>query len=449
MKHRILSTIFALFLAATSLFGLVGCQGQIVEKVDYAAQVTLDLTSNTQKAEATVKNFVDGDTTHFKVNAAIPHVEKGILKARYAAVNTPESTGKIEEWGKKAAKFTRSKLENAVSIMLESDGAEWEVDSTGERHLVWVWYKSSTTADYRCLNIELLQEGLALGSKAGDSRYGNVCNDAIAMATNLKLHVFSDEKDPDFFYGEARPLGLKELRTHTDDYVNSKVSFEGYVVGYSNQGVYVQNFDEETQRYFSMYVYYGFFLDPMGQRVLEIGNHVRIVGSVQYWEAGDSYQVTDLSYDARDKDNPKHIKKLDNEFHETVYMEIDPATFLGDVTLKPTEEGEVAETYKYAQLSLGTAVEMKGLRVVDSYTTNNGGDNDGAITLDCIVDGKEITVRTVVLRDENNNVVTADMFEGKTLDVKGIVDYYKQEGAAKGEGEYQIKVFSLDDINIH
>jgi DNA/RNA endonuclease YhcR with UshA esterase domain len=35
-------------------------------------------------------------------------------------------------------------------------------------------------------------------------------------------------------------------------------------------------------------------------------------------------------------------------------------------------------------------------------------------------------------------VITADAYEGKTIDVKGIVDYFS--------GDYQIKVFSASDI---
>ena len=56
-------------------------------------------------------------------------------------------------------------------------------------------------------------------------------------------------------------------------------------------------------------------------------------------------------------------------------------------------------------------------------------------------DGKEIDVRTIVLTDKNGDVVKASLFAGKTIDVKGVVDYFS--------GEYQIKVYSLNDITIH
>ena len=41
----------------------------------------------------------------------------------------------------------------------------------------------------------------------------------------------------------------------------------------------------------------------------------------------------------------------------------------------------------------------------------------------------------------DSNIITRDYFEGKTIDVKGIVDYFN--------GKYQIKVFSVKDVNVH
>jgi len=112
--------------------------------VDYAGSVKLNMSSGTAKQEVTVKQFVDGDTTHFFVPTSV--MPGGVLKARYLAVNTPESTGKIEEFGKKASSFTKEKLSSAVSIIIESETASWDPDSTGDRYLVWVWYKPSADA---------------------------------------------------------------------------------------------------------------------------------------------------------------------------------------------------------------------------------------------------------------------------------------------------------------
>jgi DNA/RNA endonuclease YhcR with UshA esterase domain len=82
---------------------------------------------------------------------------------------------------------------------------------------------------------------------------------------------------------------------------------------------------------------------------------------------------------------------------------------------------------------------MKGLKVTDVYTTTNpDSSSKGAMTLTCEADGYEITVRTEVLRDAEGNLITEDYFEGKTIDVKGLVAYYN--------GNYQIKLISVNDV---
>ena len=53
----------------------------------------------------------------------------------------------------------------------------------------------------------------------------------------------------------------------------------------------------------------------------------------------------------------------------------------------------------------------------------------------------QIDVRTIVLTDDNGNIITADAYKGKTIDVKGIVDCF--------DGDYQIKVMDDNYITIH
>ena len=157
---RILCSLIAVIMLAVCL---AGCSGNSEEpkNKDFASSVKLDESSNTKKVTVTVKNFVDGDTTHFNVPDSLG-MPANTLKARYLAVNTPESTGKIEEYGKKASEFTKSKLSSAVSIVVESDDDSWNLDSTGSRYMVWIWYKTAEDTEYRNLNIEILQNGLAI-----------------------------------------------------------------------------------------------------------------------------------------------------------------------------------------------------------------------------------------------------------------------------------------------
>lgn len=405
------------------------------EVVDYAASVKLDMSSATAKTEATVKTFVDGDTTHFNVPTSI--VETGVLKARYIGINTPESTGKIEEWGKKASKFTREKLSSATSIIIESDDANWNADSTGSRYLVWVWYRTSDTEEYRNLNIEILQEGLAIASNSANNSYGSTCMKALNQAKELKLNINSGEKDPDFYYGDVVELTLKELRTNTESYSGMKVAFTGVVSTDSgSNSVYVEEYDPETDMYYGFTIYYGFNLSGKGLEIISVGNEVRIVGSLQYYEAGGTWQIADLSYRVMKPDDPNNVQLI-SEGKSASYIKTDAEKFVnGKVDVLVGEENK---TFDYAELALGTSVSMENLKVVDVYTTTNEeSSSKGAMTLKCEVDGVTIDIRTTVFFDENGNLITKDAYLGKTIDVKGIVDYFS--------GSYQIKVFSPNNI---
>ena len=442
MKKRLLGLL--LLVCCLFSFVFVSC-GDKNEQVDYVAKVKLDMSSETIKQEVTVEAYIDGDTTHFNVPSSI--VARGILKARYAAVNTPESTGKIEEWGKKASNYTKTQLKNATSIIIETDTNEWEVDSTGERYLVWVWYKTAEMTDYRNLNLELLQYGLAVGSKASSTRYGDIAVKAIDQATRLKLHVHSDDPDPDFYYGAAQELNLKELRLNIENYVGARVAFEGLVTQYSSQGVYVEEYDEETDSYYGIYVYYGFNLTPDGEDVLTAGNRVRVVGVVSYWETGKSYQVSDVGYDPFEPDDPENLQLI-SEGNAIPNRETTVDTFLGKTTVTIIDEAgdEKSEERKYTDVAMNTSISMKNLYVEKAYTTANDGDNDGAMTLTCKVDGKTITIRTAKLYKAGPTpgslvLVKQEEYVGKTIDVIGIIDNY--------DGSAQIKVFETKNIIVH
>ena len=444
--------LLSLLLSIVSCVGLfAACGGDdssAPKEVDYAAAVTLDMESTeTIKQTTTVKLFIDGDTTHFNVPSNVSVTGNGVLKARYLAINTPESTGKIEEWGKAASKFTRSKLESATSIVLETDLNKWELDSTGGRHLVWVWYKPEGAENYRNLNIEILQEGLAIASDSEGNRYGEICGKALRQATALKKHVHGEEKDPDFYYGSAIPMDLKNLRLNIAEYDGQKVAFEGVITHLYNDGAYLESYDEETQQWYGMYIYYGRNTNPFLSEVIVPGNRMRIVGTVSYWEGGGKYKVSGIEYNMRNPDDPNSCKLLDDEKHAPANVAITVNDFYGKKSIQLQDDDNATE-YDYAALAMETTVSMKGLRVVSAYTTHNGGDSDGAISLTCSVDGREITVRTDVLKDADGNLITEDLFPKNTvIDVEGIIDYYKSENDETGS--YQIKVFNIENITIH
>ena len=418
-------------------------------KIDYASAVKLDLNStDTIKYEVSVKSFIDGDTTHFFLPASNSLGEE-FVKARYIAINTPESTGKIEPYGKKASKFTKARLQEATSIYIECDGNKWDADSTGSRYLLWVWYKTKDDTDYRNLNIEILQEGLAIASNSAQNRYGSVAVQAINQAKELKLNIYSGENDPEMYYGTAVEATLKEIRLNIADYNGIKVAFEGVVTKDYSQTVYVEDYDEELGIYFGMQVYYGFGADGEILNALGVGNRVRVVGTVQYYENGGTYQVAGLQYNRMKPDDPENTKLIE-EGHKAAYTVTTPEKFLSNVDVEISYEddngNEEVETksFKYAALVMSSSIQMNDLYVTSASTTQDEASSSyGAMTLTCTCNGKTITVRTVVLYADSakTQLVTADAYLNKTITVKGIVDYFG--------GTYQIKVYSAKQIIVN
>lgn len=399
------------------------------ESIDYAASVKPS-GADTAKQEVTVKSFVDGDTVHFFVPESI--MPSGVLKARFIGIDTPESTGKIEEYGKAASEFTKEKLSRAHSIMIESDDGNWDFDSTGGRYLVWVWYKAEKAGEYRNLNIELLQNGLARAYSSANNRYGSACTAVINQAKANKLNIYSGQKDPNFYYGDAVELTLKELRCGIEGYNGKKVAFEGVITINSGNGVFIEDYDAETDRYYGISAYYGYGLSGAGLDILSVGNRARIVGTVQYYEAGGCYQVSGLSYRQMKPDDPNNLQKL-SEGNAAGYVSISADDFASAMVSIETEAG--AAEYKLSDIAMNTTVEMDGLTVQSVYVAENG-----CATLTCAAGDAEVTVRLEPLK-VNGEAFDPNTISGKTIDVRAAVDMY--------DNAPQLHVFTAEGISIH
>ena len=440
--------------SASSQSGGGTSAGSTGKLVDYVSQVQLDFANGTKKQEVTVRLYIDGDTTHFdpvKNSTLTPYNAKdfentqGYIKARYLAANTPENTGDIEEWGAKAAEFTEQKLKTAKKIIVESDNATWNIDSTGERYTVWIWYLPQDGTEYRNLNIEILQEGLARGSSTANNRYGDIASKALAQAREHKLVVFSEDKDPDYDYGNAKRITLKELRANIEKYNKKKVKVDGVVSAEFGNSVYIEDLDKETGVYFGMAVYYGFTKNDELLNILSVGNRVTVVGTVTAFQ--DSYQISGVTYSKYDQEDPDNCALL-SKGNKPAYVTTEASKIVSgklDLNFEKTDaDGKVTiekKTLNYGEAIMSSTVTVENLKVTDLYTTHNGGDNDGAISITCqAADGTVIVVRTEVLEDENGKLITQDQFANKTITVKGLIEKY--------EGQYQVKVYRADQITI-
>lgn len=443
-----------------------------IDVVDYVAQLHLDLNSTTKKQEVTVKTYIDGDTTHFDpvtsstltgYNAADFANTWGYIKARYIAVNTPESTGDVEKWGKTASNFTHDKLASASSIIVESDDNTWNIDSTGERYTVWVWYKPSGETEYRNLNIELLQNGYGYAQNTETNRYGTkYAMPALMQAKALKLKCYSKDVDPNFYEGDAFNITLKKLRCNLNDYVQKTVRVEGVVTTQMDNNVYIEDYDEETGLCFGISVFYGYNPGAPLRKVLTIGNRVSVCGTVTYSDDFGA-QISGISNNAFHPEYTTNTVNVLDENGDPItgqqphFAKAPAEEFIsGTLNIKFTntiedEDGNIVEQeyevpINYGEAILSTTVSFDKLYVDSAYTTQKG-ESTGAISLTCKAlnpDGtlmnKTFVVRTTVLKHPDGQLLTQDELVHKYISVKGIVDKY--------DGAYQVKVHLIDFIEI-
>lgn len=131
--------------------------------------------------KVTLNKCVDGDTAWLNLN-------NDIIKARFLAINTKESTNKIEKYGKEASIFTCNYLRTAKLIEIEYDKNSDKYDKY-KRHLVWIF------VDKKLLQDLLVKEGLAeIKYIYGEYKYLDIIKKSELLAKKNKLNIYSDEK---------------------------------------------------------------------------------------------------------------------------------------------------------------------------------------------------------------------------------------------------------------
>ena len=126
-----------------------------------------------------LKSCTDGDTANFEQDDYLDEYGNTVsIKTRFLGVNTPESTAKVEPWGKKASLFTKHQLETAqadadakstatkkvynIALINHPSATTFEIkDSSGGRWLAFIWYRLSTDSEWRLLNLELVEQGFS------------------------------------------------------------------------------------------------------------------------------------------------------------------------------------------------------------------------------------------------------------------------------------------------
>jgi len=141
--------------------------------------ISIGNVSASEKYEVTLSKCVDGDTAWF-----IKDDEE--IKTRFLAIDTPESTNKIEEYGKEASEYTCNLLTNAGVIEIEYDPDSDQLDKYN-RHLVWVF------VDGKLLQEKIIENGFGeIAYLYGDYIYTDTLEIAQEKAKNNRLGIWSN-----------------------------------------------------------------------------------------------------------------------------------------------------------------------------------------------------------------------------------------------------------------
>lgn len=394
--------------------------------------------------EVQVTRYVDGDTAMFKTSTG------ETFTTRYLGINTPESTYRIEPWGFAASKENKKLLsecvENGGKIVLQAEPTDGRTDSN-DRYLAWVWLIDKN-GDSRLLNLELAELGYAYVKCDTNALYYQSLLNSIQSLVQAKVRIYG-EKDPSYDYNkEGVEMTIKEVREKygTPEQIEAYskggettstsgeliVSGAGTLVIVSGtvirkngeKNAYIQQYDEETGKYYGIYVYGGY--NQISKLI--VGANVEITAKIGYYYG--SLQLTDLTSDKR--------IKLYNLNGESVYEEMLPE--------------EVNDINNYLQI--GKLVKVSNLKV----TGYSDADNTNAITIyTSYVDSKGKTQKLDIrvdsgagLRDENGkHIKSGAYFEGKTIEsIIGIIGYYNWNSSniTYSQGRIQLMLTDMADI---
>lgn len=354
--------------------------------------------------EVKLVSCTDGDTIQVRdPNASENH----LLTIRFLGVDTPESTGQIEPWGFAASNFTKSKLLNANSIVLEYEDLEGtgnRVDSTGNRYLAFVWYQPNEGDEYRNLCLELVEQAYSKISLSTKSKYHSYFLEANLNAQPTGERLWGSLNDPDYNYdSDIISTTVYNMLLHgAENVAGTQYNITVRVALQAGSSFYVEDVTpDEDGNVGYIYVYGGYSGDYY--RDLAIGDVINFNCKLQY-EGNFGTQLTDIK-------KLKFVSKAaNNELYE--YREISP-TELKD--------------------NLGAAVIIKDCEYVSYYQSESDKENAESLntfvgTLKFKKDGKSFNYR--VSKDLLGRYSLDSFVVGQKYDlIGGVTEYY---------GEYQL-----------
>lgn len=271
---KITNKFYKLLLVLVLVLGLsltIGCEDETTTEINTDLTDSFALTSAYENknflkdgiGKVTLSLNVDGDTAHFRDSSG------KYFSARFLMINTPESTGKVDPWGKKASEFTANILSSAYEIVLESEevGKPAVADTTGDRYLSFIWYRKAEGAPLRLLNLEIVEECYSRFAGGDEpSKYDEIFQQAHDKSLKTSKRVYG-ESDPDFDYSyTVNEITIAHLRSNMNEYADNgkKLKMTVRIIRFNGDNIYIEDVEktdnDETGSYDTagIYLYAGY-----------------------------------------------------------------------------------------------------------------------------------------------------------------------------------------------
>ena len=439
-----------------------------VEHVDYVnspnARLMMDYTGKDFYTDGITQvelvQSIDGDTAHFRPKSG--NTEK--IKSRFYGIDTPESTGAIEEYGHAASEFTSAKLNEAnkngtivVSGPFDAYSTP-EPDSTGSRYLSLIWIntskKNAPFNELVLLNLWIVQEGYSWAKNVGSMpRLADIFLAAEAQARNEKLNLFSGQPDGWTNHGEYEDVSLLDIKhevekhladtTYVNAFANKNVRVHGTVTGYANNTLYLQQFftkeqggdgsainpyTKEEGEYAGINIFTG--MGAIASKFSAVGTYLSVCGTCVNSE-NFGFQITDASFIRFPEDDDMKAARVIFPAEDNIEDYV-----LYEFSMSSAELTNDNYAALYSPISLTDSVTVtRGYTSDDNYVTLYVKDSAG----------KQLPFGIYIpffYKDDNNNILKADDFVGKTFNLKGVYSFHESSGRIN----YQVVLRDKTDL---
>lgn len=451
---------------------------ELPEWVDYAKDGTVKLALEYQGkdfykdgiGQVTLKTPIDGDTAHF--NPLVTTTSSYTLKARFYGIDTPESTGSVQPYGRGASDFTKEHLQLANTkgtIVVSSPQDVYGVpspDSTGSRYVSLVWIntekKNAPIDELYLLNLMIVQEGWSWVKNLSEyPKFSETFYAAQEQAELYKLNLFSGLPDPRYNYGEYEEASLLDIKREVEkqiadpNYRNAfdgeKVRIMGTVTGYANNVLYVQNFytKEQGARYDEgEYAGINIYTSASGlnnQNFTTPGAYVQICGTCSDSETF-GFQISGCSFPRipyDDDDCKVLIKAADNDEYPLktfTYTPLELSNYIKNESAKRTDALN------------GDVVISEQVRVSSCYIDDSSSDKNATLYFETL-DGTRLEFSAYVAfnykPDPENKpnffFTTEEQWVDQVFEIKGVYTYRR---TSTGRVTFQINPRGNSDLII-